>query len=126
MITDQDVKKLVTEFTKIFTTKEDLKRFATKDDLKSFATKDDLLSMEERFEKKFATKEDLLSMEGRFEEKFATKDDLKGFATKADLQANTDQIIQFITDYSASKVDLSRLENKIDTETPVTFASDCP
>ena len=40
---------------KVFATKDDLKRFATKDDLKRFATKDDL--------KRFATKEDFKIME---------------------------------------------------------------
>lgn len=51
MITDADSKKLLTDFSKVFTTKDDLKDFATKDDLKDFATKDDLNS--------FATKNDV-------------------------------------------------------------------
>ena len=48
MLTDDDIIRLTTAFSKVFATKDDLKGFATKDDLKGFATKDDLFDMEER------------------------------------------------------------------------------
>ena len=68
MLTDDDIIRLTTAFSKVFATKDDLKGFATKDDLKGFATKDDLKG-------------------------FATKDDLKGFATKDDLFDMEERII---------------------------------
>lgn len=125
MITDSDVKKLLTEFKKVFATKDDLKRFATKDDLKRFATKKDLKSFATKEDLKgFATKDDLRNELRRYPtkddlrnelKKYATKDDLKNelrnyptkddlryelkkYATKDDLQNTTDEIVKLIVD----------------------------
>lgn len=43
MITDKDVKKILTAFLQIFATKDDLNRFATKDDLKEFMSREEML-----------------------------------------------------------------------------------
>lgn len=60
-ISKQDRTLLIKDFSKIFATKQDLKRFPTKDDLKRFATKDDLDDLELRFENKLTSfRSDLL------------------------------------------------------------------
>jgi len=71
MITDTDVKKLITEFKKIFPTKEDLKN-----ELKRYATKEDLKNELQ----KYATKIDL-------------KSELQKYATKKDIEDITDSLV---------------------------------
>lgn len=53
-----------------------------------FATKEDLASMEERMDKKYVTKRDLQNL--------ATKEDLKQFATNAQLENVTSELVDYI------------------------------
>lgn len=81
MITDKDVQKLLVAFTKIFATKDDLRRFVTKSDLKNFVTKDDL--------KTLATKKDL-------------EVEMSQLATKEDLRTLKEEVSEMLTAFRSN------------------------